>query len=178
MGKKARGKGCDREIRFTDGENEARRIPTNIEEQNHSLPNIQMCKMLTDCVPELTGKDVFRQFLDDVITKQIAGEIKIDIVKNETDNWKVKETNRNAILASFDTRRRRLNVDADSAARARRLHLRRRLSPVPQSGDSPGIRVLRRRRLKPENRPIHRLLREIREANGLPREPPELPELK
>jgi len=59
-----------------------------------------------------------------------------------------------------------------------RIIRRRRLSPVPQPGDSPGIRVLRRRRLKPENRPIHRLLREIREANGLPAEPPELPELE
>jgi len=75
-------------------------------------------------------------------------------------------------------RRRRLNEDSDYAARALRHHLRRRLKPVPQPGDSPGIRVLRRRRLKPENRPIHRLLREIREANGLPREPPELPELE
>jgi len=73
--------------------------------------------------------------------------------------------------------RRRLNVNEDSAS-VLRHHLRRRLSPVSQPVDSPGTRVLRRRRLKPENRPIHRLLREIREANGLPAEPPELPELE
>jgi len=71
--------------------------------------------------------------------------------------------------------RRRLKPLQSRAARA---FQRRRLSPIPQPGDSPGVRVLRRRRLKPENRPIHRLLREIREANGLPREPPELPELQ
>jgi len=84
------------------------------------------------------------------------------------------------IPRSDTTMGRRLAEIPKSAhgSHALRILRRRRLSPIPQPGDSPGIRVLRRRRLKSENRPIHRLLREIREANGLPAEPPELPELK
>merc|ERR1711964_379014 len=45
---------------------------------------------------------------------------------------------------------------------------RRRLKDNEINPDGPGARLLRRRRLKAENRPIHALLREIRKLNGLP----------
>merc|ERR1711964_612455 len=59
---------------------------------------------------------------------------------------------------------------------ATRAERSRRLAHNAHHTDSPGERVLRRRRLKSEKRPIHALMNKIRKLNGLPANPnwPEL----
>lgn len=170
------GKGCNRWFYYNDARNKGFVDKPGFENLDGSVAFVHL---LTNIV---NAKIYGYQYHDeDGTLNNIRGEdIDLKIMKTEEDAWAIDEFREQpaevalmSVMKLLDS----FNFGSETPDE-RRLRHRRRLSPIPQPGDSPAIRVLRRRRLKPENRPIHRLLREIRKANGLSPEPPELFELE